>query len=221
MKNEEWCPGIKEDAYEGALGEAWEKLKGKDLRKVAELSGAALRDQELHLPTFGRDCVIDPVCRSITLDGKEVKQLGAILVLHYLIGAFSVQPTGRTISFRQLPGGNVFYSAFRTRVMEAIGTSFRDNPRLLLGAVKMMGAKKEGFGSASVTVPVFPKLPVTVIVWSGEDEVRGSANVLFDDTAPRLMSTEDLASVGSFVVTQLLKVKTQMLKDIRSVNTLD
>ncbi|OPY27565.1 MAG: hypothetical protein A4E31_01115 [Methanomassiliicoccales archaeon PtaU1.Bin030] len=220
MSNEEWCPGIKEEAYEGALGEAWEKLKGKDLRTVAELSGANLRDRRLYLPTFGRESVIDPVCRSITLGGKEVKQLGAILVLHYLTNASSVQPSGRTVSYRQLPDGNRYYLSFRSRVTEVIGSMFRENPKLLLGAVKLLGAKKREFGVASVSIPVFPKLPVTVILWSGEDKVRGSANLLFDDTAPQHLSTEDLAAVGSFVVTQLLKVKAQMLKDIRSVNTL-
>jgi len=97
---------------------------------------------------------------------------------------------------------------------------FRENPKLLLGAVKLLGAKKREFGITSVTIPVFPMLPVTVILWSGEDKVRGSANLLFDDTASQIMSTEDLAAVGSFVVTQLLKVKAHMLKDIRSVNTL-
>lgn len=220
MNNEEWCPGIKEEVYEGALGEAWENLSGKDLRTVAALSGATFRDRRLHLPTFGRECVIDPVCRSITIGGKEIKQLGAILVLHYLANARSVQPSGRTVPYRQLPDGNLYYLSFRSRVTEVIGSMFRENPKLLLGAVKLVGAKKREFGIASVTIPVFPKLPVTVILWSGEDKVRGSANLLFDDTAPQLMSTEDLAAVGSFVVTQLLKVKAQMLKDIRSVNTL-
>lgn len=114
----------------------------------------------------------------------------------------------------------MYYSAFKSRVMDIIGGLFRKDPKLLQGAVKLLGAKKREFGSSAVVIPVFPKLPVTVIVWSGDDLVRGTANVLFDDTAPRLMSTEDLAAVGSFVVTQLIKMKERMMKDIRSVNTI-
>lgn len=219
MTNEEWCPGIKEEAYEGELGAAWDKLRGKDQKVVASLSGAILRDGKLVLPTFGRECIIDASCRTITMGGKEIKQLGSILVLHYLANANEVRPSGRTISYRQLPGGNVYYSAFKSRVMDVIGGMFHNDPKLLLGAVKHLGAKKKELGSAAVVIPVFPKLPVTIIVWRGDDEIRGTANVLFDDTSPRLMNTEDLAAVGSFVVTQLIKMKALMMKDIRSINT--
>ena len=82
-----------------------------------------------------------------------------------------------------------------------------------------MGARKREFGDASVTIPVFPHLPVTVIVWKGDSEVHGSANLLFDPTASSYLNTEDLAAVGTFVVTQLIKARTATLRDVNSVNT--
>jgi hypothetical protein len=96
---------------------------------------------------------------------------------------------------------------------------FHHYPLQLVSAANLLGAMKREFGDASALIQVFPKLPVTVIVWKGDDEVRGSANVLFDDSAPRFLNTEDLAAVGSFVVSQLIKSRSAMLRDLQSVNT--
>jgi hypothetical protein len=68
-------------------------------------------------------------------------------------------------------------------------------------------------------VPVFPKLPLTVIVWKSDDEVRGTANVLFDESASKFMNTEDLAAVGTFLVSQLTKARATFLRDVHSINT--
>jgi hypothetical protein len=163
--------------------------------------------------------VVDPKGRKITLDGRGVKQLGAILVLRYLASASKVQPSGHGISYRQLPGGNMYYPAFKARVIDIVGAMYHHDPRLLFSAIQYMGARKREFGDASIDVPVFPKLPVTVIVWKGDSEVHGSANVLFDDTASKLLHTEDLAAVGTFVVTQLIKARANLTRDLSSVNT--
>jgi len=153
------------------------------------------------------------------MNGRNVKELGAILILHYLANANESQPTGKTISYRQLPGGNVHYPAFRARVTEDIGTVFHHHPSQLVAAAELIGGRKQEYGDASVMIPVFPKLPVTVIVWRGDDEVRGSANVLFDESAPRFLSTEDLAAVGTFLVSRLLNARAAIVRDTQSINT--
>ncbi len=68
-----------------------------------------------------------------------------------------------------------------------------------------LGGKRLAFGDASIQLDVFPKLPVAVILWKGDEEVRGAANVLFDETAPLHLPVEDLAEVGSNVLSQLFK----------------
>jgi hypothetical protein len=198
---------------------AWQSLTARDLSVQAKLAGGALEDGKVVLPTFGRRCVVDPRSRQITLDGRAVKQLGAILVLRYLANASEVQPSGHGISYRQLPGGNLYYPAFKARVIDVVGAMYHHDPKLLLSAVRYMGAKKREFGDASIEVPVFPKLPVTVIVWKGDAEVHSSANMLFDDTASKLLHTEELAAVGTFVVTQLIKARTILTRDLSSINT--
>ena len=68
-----------------------------------------------------------------------------------------------------------------------------------------MGASIQTIGDASVRIDAFPKLPVTVVFWEGDQEIPGSANILFDETAPRLLAMEDLSVVGNLVSFRLRK----------------
>lgn len=219
MERKEWCPGLKEDAHDAALELAWENLARTELKRAVGNAGAGLVDGKVVVRTFGRDCVVDPSTKSVAIRDKELSPLASILVLHYLAGAADVTPTGKWVSYRQVPGGSVYYPAFKQRVIDQIGSLFHSRPQLLLSAMDVLEAKKLDFGEASVQIDVFPKLPVAVIIWKGDDEVRGTANVLFDETAPSFMATEDLASVGSFVLNQLIKARELMLREVNNRNT--
>ncbi|MBM4236982.1 MAG: DUF3786 domain-containing protein, partial [Euryarchaeota archaeon] len=128
-----------------------------------------------------------------------------VLILHYLAGCSGLVPTGRLITFREAPGGDVYYPAFRSRTIETIRARFSSDPALLRAAGERIGGTAVKMGSAGVQIPVFPKVPVTVVVWEGDDEVPGSVNLLFDETAPRILPTEDLVVVGSVVCSMLKK----------------
>jgi hypothetical protein len=214
----EWYPGLKDDAQEEALARAWKEIEGEDLARLARNAGASHSGGVISLSTFGRNCVVNPEKKSITIDGQELKPLASLLVLHYLRGANPAVPTGKVISYRQLPGGNTFYNAFKKRVIDEIEIAFHHQPRVLLGIAKYLNATKLDMGDASLKIDVFPKLPVTVIVWKGDEEVEGRANVLFDETASRFLSTEDLAGVGSIVLSQLVKAKEQLKRQVNDRN---
>ncbi len=219
IRREEWCPGLETSDYSCALDRSWAKLSEMDLYKVAENAYARMDNGALNVRTFGRDAVVDIGKRSVAIHGRELGQLASIVVLHYLMGAVPDVPSGRFISFRQIRGGIEHYYAFKDRVTEDIGEMFRSQPQLLLSSVKVLGAKKLDYGDASVKIEVFPKLPVEVIVWRIGDGVRGNANVLFDDTAPKFLSVQDLIGVGTFLVSQLLKAKTRTLEEVRNYNS--
>jgi hypothetical protein len=56
-------------------------------------------------------------------------------------------------------------------------------------------------GDASVTLCPLPKLPVTYIIWAGDDELPPAGMILFDSTASGWLPAEDLtvlASLGAY-----------------------
>lgn len=135
------------------------------------------------MTTYGRECTVDLAARSICVHGKEPMATCRIIVLHYLAGARDALPTGRWITYRQLPGGHAYYEAFKRRTIDEVASLFGRRPENLYRVMKALGGEKLGFGDASIQVNVFPKLPVAVILWKGDSEVRPVANVLFDETA--------------------------------------
>ena len=107
------------------------------------------------------------------------------------------------MSFRDFWGGDAYYGAFVSRAIEPIKRAFTESPDTFLGAARRLGGKEAGLGDVSVEVPVFPKVALTIIIWRGDEEIPGSANVLFDRVAGKILHTEDLAALGELVARAL------------------
>jgi hypothetical protein len=126
-----------------------------------------------------------------------------ILILHYLVKASGKPLTGRFVGFDQLAGGRFYGSAFRKRTELPLAALFEKDPGRLEKAAAMMGGGPGGHGSASALLLPFPRVPMTLIVWAGDDEIPSNAKVLFDDTAEDYLTTEDLTVLGDQVVRRL------------------
>jgi hypothetical protein len=63
------------------------------------------------------------------------------------------------------------------------------------------------FGDASFSFRPLPRLALACVLWLGDDEVPGSAKVLFDAAAGHYLPTEDLAGDGGMLAGRLLKAK--------------
>ena len=63
-----------------------------------------------------------------------------------------------------------------------------------------MGGEGGTHGDASAVIRPFPRVPMTLIVWTGDDELPPNAKVLFDDTAEEYLTTEDIAVLGDVVL---------------------
>lgn len=187
--------------YLAALEAAWDELSKRDPETQARNAGGWIEEGGIVLEVLGRRCAVDRRGRKVTMDGREAGILESIVVLHYLSNASPAVPAGRPVSYRQLPGGNVFYGAFKRRVIDAVGIMFDRDPVAVTGALEAMGARRQGDNKFVITV--LPRLPVTMMLWSGDEEVPASASVLFDETAALFLHIEDLAEVGAMVVDAL------------------
>jgi hypothetical protein len=200
----------KPESYISALSKAWEALFSQESDEVAKRSLASYDSQadEFTLSFFGQDYSIQPSKKVVIgPDEKEVKPFITVLLLHYLASAKDIEPEGRVITFRELVGGDVYYDAFSRRAIIPITRTFGSKADALREAGKVMGAREESRGDCSLVIDVLPKIPVTVTVWEGDDEVPASANMLFDASIKEQLPTEDVAVIGGFVASMLIKNK--------------
>ncbi len=179
---------------------------GRNIEDVSKFSLCPLDGRMVRVSMPGGDCLVGFERRVIEREsGESVGPFLSVLVLHYLAGCSALVPTGKVITFREVPGGDVYYPAFRSRTIETIRAKFSSDPSLLRTAGERIGGTAIKMGSAGVRILLFPKIPVTVVVSEGDDEVPGSANLLFDETAPRFLPTEDLVVVVGSLICSVLK----------------
>ncbi|MEE8541956.1 MAG: DUF3786 domain-containing protein, partial [Desulfobacterales bacterium] len=53
---------------------------------------------------------------------------------------------------------------------------------------------------------LFPRVPVQLIVWEGDDEFPAAANILFDQTVGAILSPEDIAWLAGMIVYRMIKL---------------
>lgn len=130
----------------------------------------------------------------------EVPITVKVLLLHYLLSATGQPLAGKWISFKEIPGGMIYLEPFNGRVLGAFKFFFGKNAALLLKAGEKIGGRPAKFGDAAITLDILPRVPVTYVIWEGDEEFAANATALFDASAQYYLPTEDLvvaAAAGS------------------------
>jgi hypothetical protein len=197
--------GAPEEGSKAALELAWKKLTDSNIQELAEGAGATFHNGEISLPHFNQRIVIDITTGSMRIGLDDMATSDRILALHYLLGCDRCRPAGNLISFAQAPGGEMYYSAFKKRSIDRLAEMFGDTPEKLIKPGSLLGGEPLKMATVAVKLSFYPMLPVVVLIWQGDDEVAPAANLLFDESATRILATEDLAVVASSVVTRLAK----------------
>ncbi|HZK17825.1 MAG TPA: DUF3786 domain-containing protein [Clostridia bacterium] len=136
-------------------------------------------------------------------DGDAIGKETQILLLHYLAHASGIPLQDRLISFKELDNGFLYIGPFTNRAIVPLVKIFGDEPARMVSAAKKIGGKEIDLGDVAVTIPAFPLLPVTCVIWEGDDEFPASGNILFDGSAGTHLATEDFAFLAGMLVFKL------------------
>jgi hypothetical protein len=202
------------NAYQTAYELACENLKARDIDDIC-LHTNAVRIPEIpgsvSLKYMECDYIIDLGSGNVRLvnSEKQVTTTVKVLLLHYLLNARICPLTGKLISFKEIPGGgSIYYQTFHKRAITPLVKTFATNPEKLYKAAEQFNGIKENYGDASVTIRVFPLIPVTYVIWQGDEEFPASGTILFDETVTNFLPGEDIvlaASFGTYALMEQLK----------------
>lgn len=130
-----------------------------------------------------------------------------ILVLHYLEKATGTAPTGRWISFAEIPGGAFYHPVFLQRCQFPLVRFFGPDPEGLKTVAETMPGGSLDFGDVGVKIQAFPFIPLALILWRGDAEFPTEGNLLFDDSITEYLPVEDIVILAETVVWKLVKNK--------------
>lgn len=198
------------DDFKNTLEIAKEEFRKKDPRNLALNSGAEYRPTPsggtLELPVLNRQIIISwPDGGILSPAGtKEFSLQDQGLIMHYLLQAKGIPLTGNWITFREIPSGEFYYSAFVKRAKEPLVKTFGDRPELLIELGMQIGGTKGAEGDASLYLKAFPYVPVCLVLWAGDDEFPPDGNLLFDACIAHYLSAEDIAVLSGMIVYPLI-----------------
>jgi hypothetical protein len=137
--------------------------------------------------------------------GMEAPLKDKILMLHYFTGAKGTPATGKLIAYKQLPGGVSYFSAFSQRAIAPLIKNFGKKPELLMKAAAKLGGHETDHGDISVTINAFPRVPITLVLWRGDEELAPNGNILFDANVSDYLSSEDVTVLSETIVWKLVR----------------
>jgi len=194
---------------EPALRKALEEFARRSPEAMAYNAGGALCSGGIRLVFLGREYRIYHPGGEVEIPGTGIKLAteAKIILLHYLSQSTPAVPEGRHVSFQELPAGSIYIGPYTNRVIRPLLKFFGTQPEKLVAAGEKIGGKRAGIGDFSVTVPVLPKIPLTFLIWSGDEEFPPSGNILFDSSAPKHLPTEDYVVLGGLALEELRKIE--------------
>jgi hypothetical protein len=205
------------DDYKAAIALAAAELQKINPKRLENRSKCAYFQENgregLLVPYFGQGRRVGwPEITVTPADGDaQIPLTEQILILHYLSRATGEPLSGHSIDFREVPdGGGFYWSAFVSRAKQPLLETFGQDLELYLKVATNLGGEPQNLGEAAARFLAFPLVPVTHVLWRGDEEFPPEANILFDATISQHLSTEDIAALAGASVYRLMAAAFKM-----------
>ena len=195
---------------EAAFKLAGEKLANLNIEDQCNKCGASFKyvngKKIIFLDYLGSPCII-------TLPEMDVSPTAAshetlqprdkLLILHYLINADGSPPTGKMITYKEIPDGATYFPTFYKRAIKPLLDNFAKKPHDFLDVAAKLSGIKADFGDLSVTIYAFKKVPLIFVLWCGDDELAPEGSILFDSNITGYLSAEDITVLCEIIAWRL------------------
>jgi len=191
------------------LWEQLEKLEGAETAQRAKCD--YLSDKERYIiKLLNVEYIVDLINKKIYSNNDDSPQKPAsfieeLCLLAYLINAKDIPLANKLVRAEALPGGQFFFRGIHKLPVEKLEEAFGEHPEVLLDVSEQFNAQACEFGDASISLFILPRLPLTIVIWRGDEEFEARASILFDQTAASQMPLDALLASVNLVVDGLIK----------------
>ncbi|MGX9758413.1 DUF3786 domain-containing protein [Clostridioides difficile] len=190
---------IETSNYNVPFDYARKKLKELDPHTISNLSNINFNSDssKFTIDFFGRQYIVDyPSGEVWNGNGSLCKNFELkILILRYLCNAKGIPLTNKYITFKEVPGGNVYYHNFLNRTLARLSEIFTSQIDKYKLVMENIGAEKVKMGDLAYKFTYIGNTSMIFILWFGDDEFPPNSNILFDSNIIYYFNAEDLAVV--------------------------
>ena len=142
---------------------------------------------------------------SLIDSGEKVPIKDKLLILHYLTTAKGTAFANKPITFKELPEGPNYFPTFSKRAIEPLLNHFGKEPQRLIDAAEKLGGRKVDYGDLAITIDAFAYVPITIVLWQGDNEFEPSGSIIFDATISDYLPTYDITVLCEAITWKLVK----------------
>ena len=184
-----------------------EKIKGIDLAAAVDRTGGRYADEKLMIKVLGKNFSVD---REGRLSSEiHINRWVARPVLSYILQGRGLDPTGKWVPFRELPGGKGWDNFFAKRCEEPlkkIADAYTDFFEDLIHVFNGKQVQSHYQSDISLVLHPLPKLPLMVCYWRPEDGLPSTLNLFFDATAEENLPIESIYRIGAGLAVMFEKI---------------
>ena len=193
---------------------AWELLAACDPQEVCDRAAVSFSadDGAYQVPVFGFPIAVDPVTQTMSGSCEESEftltktaYFSRLSILHYLLGAQKIVPTGRLVKPEELKSGQIYLQGSHLLPLDKIAGRFSQNPGGFVAQAAGLGGMQRPYGDAAMELLPFPRLPVTLILWQEDEEFPARCCLLFDETCELQLPPDILWSVAMLCTLVMLR----------------
>ncbi len=129
-----------------------------------------------------------------------------ILVIRFLLEGAAVKGSGKYLTYREVPWGEVYYRQFSGRCLSRLAFTYGNRLSDYKLRMQRMGAYPVAQSDAGFEYEIFPDFKVQFLLWEGDDEFPPSAQILFSDNFTAAFHPEDLVVVSEIMIGALKRV---------------
>jgi hypothetical protein len=136
-------------------------------------------------------------------DGADVHPTWQVLTLRYL--ALRTRPASQlpAVTFASLPAGKTYAMVYENRVNCRLCAGVGKDRRTLLAAAAAVQARAAGGGDAALEINVFPRIPLRLVWYAGDEELMPSCTLLLPPNIDSFLSIEDIVVLSESFVSRL------------------
>ena len=192
---------------------AWEVLEDIDPENVCNRAKVTYDSSSntYTLNSFGQDVIVSMTGKSIYSDSQVsdllLNKLGVysrLSILWYLVNAKNIALTHKLVRPEDLKGGNIYSKGTHVLPLDRITDKYGSDTEGFLKRGMEIGSEVLDFGDASLRLFPLPRVPVTIIIWKGDEEFSPRSDLLLDATCELHLPVDIIWSTAMMSVLVML-----------------